>query len=151
MNVFLSGDQYKINDPQKQWPKSVLIIITIKITIKRILNNINFQFRYSFFVLKICQEFSSSPPFPPFFLLPFLPSSSFSFYFLKKLRTVLFSHVQLFMTPGTATCQALLPHHLPEFATVDVHCISDTIQPSHSPLPFSPPAVNLSHHQGLFQ
>ena len=30
-----------------------------------------------------------------------------------------------------------VPHHLPEFAKVHVHCISDAIQPSHSLLPSS--------------
>ena len=31
-----------------------------------------------------------------------------------------------------------VPHHFPEFAQVHVHCISDTIQPSHPLLPSSP-------------
>ena len=44
-----------------------------------------------------------------------------------------------------------VPHHLPKFAQVPVHCIGDVIQPSH-PLPSpSPPPLNLSQHQGLFQ
>ena len=44
-----------------------------------------------------------------------------------------------------------VPHHLPEFAQVHIHCISDATPPSH-PLPStSPPAPNLSQHQGLFQ
>ena len=42
-------------------------------------------------------------------------------------------------------------HSLPEFAQTHVHWVSDAIQPSH-PLSFpSPPALNLSHYQGLFQ
>ena len=44
-----------------------------------------------------------------------------------------------------------VPHHLPEFAQVHVHWISDATQPSHLPLPSSPSAFNLSQHQGLFQ
>ena len=44
-----------------------------------------------------------------------------------------------------------VPHHLPEFAQVHVHWISDTIQPSHPLPPSSPFAFNLSQHQGLFQ
>ena len=44
-----------------------------------------------------------------------------------------------------------VPHSLVEFAQIHVHCVSDAIQPSH-PLSFpSPPALNLSQHQGLFQ
>ena len=43
------------------------------------------------------------------------------------------SRVWLFVTPGTAAPQPALPvpHHLPKFAQVYVHCISDAIQPSH--------------------
>ena len=41
-------------------------------------------------------------------------------------------------------------HHLPEFAQVYVHWISDAIRPSHPLLPSSP-AFNLSQYQGLFQ
>ena len=39
---------------------------------------------------------------------------------------------------------------LPEFAQTHVHWVSDAIQPSHPLSPPSPPAFNLSHHQGLF-
>ena len=42
-------------------------------------------------------------------------------------------------------------HYLPEFAQNYVHWISDAIQPSHLLSPCSPPAHNLSQHQGLFQ
>ena len=42
-----------------------------------------------------------------------------------------------------------VPHHLPEFAQVRVHWISDAIQPSH-PLSSPSPAFDLSQHQGLF-
>ena len=44
-----------------------------------------------------------------------------------------------------------VPHHLPKFAQVHVHCIGDAIQPSHSLRPSSPSALSLSQHQGLFQ
>ena len=42
-----------------------------------------------------------------------------------------------------------VPHHLPKFAQVHIHCISDIIQPSHHLTPSSPSAFNLSQHQGL--
>ena len=42
-------------------------------------------------------------------------------------------------------------HYLPKFAQIHVHWISDTIQSSHTLSSFSPPAVNLSQHQGVFQ
>ena len=49
-------------------------------------------------------------------------------------------------TPGVP-----ILHYLPEFVQTHVHCIGDTIQPSHSLSSPSPPAFSLSQHQGLFQ
>ena len=49
-------------------------------------------------------------------------------------------------TPGLP-----VPHHLPEFAQVHIHCIGDAIQPTNFLMPSSPSAFNLSQHQGLFQ
>ena len=42
-------------------------------------------------------------------------------------------------------------HYLLEFTQTHVPWVSDAIQPSHPLFPTSPPAVNLFHHQGLFQ
>ena len=42
-------------------------------------------------------------------------------------------------------------HHLPEFTQTHVHRVGDAIQPSHPLLSPSPPALNPSQHQGLFQ
>ena len=42
-------------------------------------------------------------------------------------------------------------HQLLELAQTHVHRVSDAIQPFHSLLSLSPPAFNLSQHQGLFQ
>ena len=51
-----------------------------------------------------------------------------------------------FSTPGFS-----VHHQLSELVETHVHLVSDAIQPSH-PLPSpSPPAFNLSQHQGLFQ
>ena len=46
-----------------------------------------------------------------------------------------------------------LPVHrqLLESTQTHVHCVSDAIQPSHPLSSSSPPALNLSQHQGLFQ
>ena len=49
-------------------------------------------------------------------------------------------------TPGLP-----VPHQLPEFTQTHVHRVSDAIQPSHPLSSPSPPAFNLSQHQGLFQ
>ena len=42
-------------------------------------------------------------------------------------------------------------HQLPELAQTHVHQVGDAIQPSHPLSSPSPPAFNLSQHQGLFQ
>ena len=42
-------------------------------------------------------------------------------------------------------------HQLPELTQTHVHRVSDTIQPSHPLSSPSPPAFNLSQHQGLFK
>ena len=47
-------------------------------------------------------------------------------------------------------CSPVL-HYLLEFVHIHVQWVSDAIQPSHLLLPLSPPALNLSQPQGLFQ
>ena len=42
-------------------------------------------------------------------------------------------------------------HQLPEFTQTHAHWVDDVIQPSHPLLSPSPPAFNLSQHEGLFQ
>ena len=42
-------------------------------------------------------------------------------------------------------------HQLLEFTKIHVHWVGEAIQPSHPLSSPSPPAFNLSHHQGLFQ
>ena len=44
-----------------------------------------------------------------------------------------------------------VPHQLPEFTQTHVHWIGDAIQSSHPLSSPSPPALNLSQHQGLFK
>ena len=51
-----------------------------------------------------------------------------------------------YKTPGLLVC-----HHLPEFTQVNVHCISDAIQPSYPLTPSSPSVLNLSLNQRRFQ
>ena len=61
------------------------------------------------------------------------------------------SCVQLFATMNRSMPGLPVYHQLPEFTQTHVHWIGDAIQPSH-PLPFpSPPALNLSQHQGLYK
>ena len=42
-------------------------------------------------------------------------------------------------------------HQLQEFTQTHIHPVSDAVQPSHPLASPSPPAFNLSQHQGLFQ
>ena len=42
-------------------------------------------------------------------------------------------------------------HQLPEYTQTHVHRGGDAIQPSHPLMSASPPAFNLSQHQGLFK
>ena len=61
------------------------------------------------------------------------------------------SHVRLFATTWTAARQASLSITNPQFTQTHIYWVGDAILPSH-PLPSpSPPASNLSQHQGLFQ
>ena len=59
------------------------------------------------------------------------------------------SHVQLFVTPWTAACQASLSFTISQslLKLMSIWCYP-TISTSASP---SPPAFNLPQHQGLFQ
>ena len=45
----------------------------------------------------------------------------------------------------------LSSHYIPDFAQINVHWISDAIDPFHPLSPSSPSVFNLSQHQGLFQ
>ena len=61
------------------------------------------------------------------------------------------SHVWLFVNPWTTAHQASLCITNSQFTQIHVHWVGDAIQSSHSLLSPSPPAFNLSQHQGLFQ
>ena len=52
---------------------------------------------------------------------------------------------------GCSTPGLPVHHQPPEFTQTHIHQVSDAIQPSHPLLSPSPPAFNLSQHQGLFQ
>ena len=79
-------------------------------------------------------------------------------WFRKK-----FSHISVQFSSVTQSCPTLcdpmncstpgLPvqNQLPESTQTHVHWVSDAIQPSHPLSSPSPPALNLSQHQGLFK
>ena len=63
-----------------------------------------------------------------------------------------FSHVWLFVTPWTAAHQASLSFTVSRNVLKLMSAwVGDAIQPSHPLSPPSPPTLNLSQHQGLFQ
>ena len=90
------------------------------------------------------------------FLIVFLDEINIWFGTLTKADSVQFSSV-------TQSCPTLcdpmncstpgLPvyHQLPKFTQTHVHWVGDAIQPSHPLSSASPPAFNLTQHQGLFQ
>ena len=77
-------------------------------------------------------------------------------YAVKVLHSVQFSpvqslsHIRLCDPMKSSTSGLPVHHQLPEFTQTHVHCVSDAIQPSHPLSSPSPPALNLSQHQGLF-
>jgi len=88
----------------------------------------------------------------------FLPNSDWNWRKWGKLldHSVQFSSLA---QPSLTICDPMncrmpgLPvnHQLPEFTQTHVHLVGDAIQPSHPLSSPSPPAVNLSQHQGLFK
>ena len=83
-----------------------------------------------------------------YLFLPFYPLLSQKQYLSRSVA-------KLCLTPcGPMNCSTPsfpVLHHLPEFAQIHLHWVTDAIQPSHPLLLPFPPALNLSHHQGLFQ
>ena len=61
------------------------------------------------------------------------------------------SRPTLCITMNHSTPGLPVHHQLPEFTKLMSIKSSDAIQPSHPPLPPSPPPLNLSQHQGLFK
>ena len=76
-----------------------------------------------------------------------------------KVRLVLFSSVQFSRSACLTLCDPIdcstpgFPVHqqLPESTQTHVHWVGDVIQPSHPLSSPSPPALNLSQNQGVFQ
>ena len=61
----------------------------------------------------------------------------------------LFIGICLFVTPWTVAHQASLSVTISQSLLILASIVGDAIQPSHPRLPPSPPALNLSQHQGL--
>ena len=69
----------------------------------------------------------------------------------QTVSSVPFSRSSCLCNPMDCSTPGLPIHHqLPEFTQTHVHRADDAIQPSHSLSSPSPPAFNLSQHQGFF-
>ena len=92
-------------------------------------------------------------------MLKHFKKSFLNFLFQHSIFSLLFSSVQFSSVaqscpsnPMDCSTPGLPVHHqLPELTQTHVHWVGDAIQPSHPLLSPSPPAYNLSQHQGLFQ
>ena len=78
-----------------------------------------------------------------------LPWASTRFVLLSSVQS--FSHVWLCYPLDSSHPSLPVHHQLSEFTQTHVHWVGDAIQPSHPLSTPSPPAFNLSQHQGLFQ
>ena len=78
-------------------------------------------------------------------------ADSFQLSHLQFISVQLLSRVQLCDPTHCSTPGLPVHRQLPEFTQTHVHWVSDAIQPSHPLSSPSPPAFNLSQHQGLFQ
>ena len=110
-------------------------------------------FLLSPFFFSCLQSFPASASFPKCLLFASGDQSSGA----SAWPSVQFSSVQS-LSPVRSLCNPMncrmpgLPvhHQLPEFTQTHVHRVDDAIQPSHPLSSPSPPALNLSQHQGLF-
>ena len=78
----------------------------------------------------------------------------FTIRYLKSFSSVQFSQSVMSDSYDPVDCSMVgfpVLHYLPELAQAHVHRVSDAIQPSYPLSSTSPPAFNLSQHQGLFQ
>ena len=79
-----------------------------------------------------------------------MPSLYFQFNLFCQFSSVAQSCLTL-CNPVDCSTPVFPGHHqLSEFAQTHVHPVSDALQPSHPLSSPSPPAFNLSQHQGLF-
>ena len=100
-------------------------------------------------------------PFDTFFQFPFphllplattsLISFSMSLFVSVQFSSVTQSSLTLCDPMNRSTPGLPVHHELPKSTQTHVHRVGDAIQPSHPLSPPSPPALNLSQHQGLFK
>ena len=116
------------------------------------LNDVNFSY--------LCYKLDSMSYSPrtgqaPWYIYPCLMSLTSYFFFWDWFSSFYCLITKLGLTlcnPINCSTPGLPVHHqLPEFTQTHVHWVSDAIQPSHPLSSPSPPALNPSQHQSLFQ
>ena len=107
--------------------------------------------RYIGLIWEVQAKTTPPSPLPSESVLPAGPGSPGSCS-LMPVAVQWLSRVWLFVTPWTAARQASLSFTISwSLLKTHVHWVDDAIQPFHPLSPSSPPALNLSQHQGLFQ
>ena len=87
----------------------------------------------------------------PHLLYPFLCQCSLSLFPCCQFNSVAQSCLTVCNPMDSITSGFPVHHQLLELAEAHVHRVGNAIQPSHPLSSPSPPAFNLSQHQGLFQ
>ena len=101
--------------------------------------------------LTLCGPIDCSPPGFHVLFLGNLIHPCFQSHLYKNISSVQsLSHVWS-LRPHGLQPDFPIYHQLPELAQIHVYRVGEAIQPSHPLLSPSPPAFNLSQHQGLFQ
>ena len=84
-------------------------------------------------------------------LVKFLQPWDILLIYYNQFSSVVQSCLTLFDPMNHSTSGLLVHHQLLQFTQTHLHWVSDAIQPSHPLSSPSPPALNLSQHQGLFK
>ena len=101
-------------------------------------------------LLSLIQSVTSLPC--PLVPVPYTSCCTVLLYFLRCQFSPVTQSSPTLCDPVDCSMPGLPVHHqLLDFAQTHVHWVGDAIQPSHPLSSPSPPALNLSQHQGLFQ
>ena len=103
------------------------------------------------FVLILLYKSLSLFPFLEHSLLSSLSLKDFLYLSHAQFSSVAQSCLTLCKPMNCSTPGLPVHHHLSEFTQTHVHWVGDAIQPSHPRSSPSPPALNPSQHQSLFQ
>ena len=86
-----------------------------------------------------------------YYIFHFTDILTLSFYFIFSINSVTQSYPAFCDSINHSTPGLPVHHQPPEFTQTHVHWVGDANKPSHPLSSPSPPALNLSQHQGLFK